>query len=509
VVAVSTSTSVWQAIPNQISFPSLVQNITVDVAIVGGGITGLTAALLLKRAGLSVAVIEALTLEGGVTAYTTAHISEVPDIGYETLISDYGESDARLAAEARRQAIEQIARFVEIENIECGFERVPGYYYAESADEIETIEKEAEAARRLGVDATVTYDIPLPFGTGAGILFPNQAQFHAVQYLQALAQAIDGNGSHIFEQTRVVDISGSSPYRVTTQQGTVTAQNVILATHTPIHDIANMQDLYLLTTKLAPYRSYVLGVRLRSPAPVGLFWDTMEPYHYTRNFADANGELLIVGGEDHKTGADVDQLERYERLEAYVRERYDVDRVEYRWSAQWYEPIDGLPFIGKSPAHDRLYVATGFSGNGMSFGTIAGMVLSDQILGRDNPWSDLYNPSRVKPLAGIQDFVSNNLDVAKHFVGDRFQSEVQSLDDVPRGEGRLLKVDGEQLAVYRDLDGKLHAVSPVCTHAGCIVNWNNAEQSWDCPCHGGRFSCTGQVLNGPPIRSLQAKPIQA
>lgn len=506
-VAVSTSKSVWQDSSTHTTFPPLVKDITVDVAVVGSGITGLTTALLLKRAGLSVAVLEAFTSDGGVTAYTTAHISEVPDVGYKTLISDFGESDARLATQARRAAIERIAQLVEEEEIDCQFERVSGYLYAESSDDESMLESEAQAAQKLGVNATFLTDVPLPFPVRAGLLFPNQAQFNSVQYLQALATAVNGDGSYIFEQSRVQDVMGKSPYEVVTEQGTITAKNVILATHTPIHDIANMQDLYLLTTKIAPYRSYALAARLRSPVPVGQFWDTMEPYHYTRNYTDAQGDLLIVGGEDHKTGEDVDALERHQRLEDYVRQRYDVASVDYRWSAQWYEPIDGLPFIGKSPAHDHLYIATGFSGNGMSFGTIAAMLLSDQILGRENSWGKLYDPGRIKPLASGQQFISQNLEVAAHFVGDRFQSDVESLDDVPRGEGRRVKINNQQLAVYRNEAGKFHAVSAVCTHAGCIVNWNNAEKSWDCPCHGGRFSCTGDVLNGPPINSLDAKSL--
>ncbi|MBE9179668.1 FAD-dependent oxidoreductase [Oculatella sp. LEGE 06141] len=477
-----------------------------DVAIAGGGITGLTAALLLKRAGLSVAVVEALTIAGGVTAYTTAHISEVPDVGYKTLRSTFGESDARLAADARRAAIERIAQFVSEAQIDCQFERVTGYLYAESDDD-SMLESEAQAARGLGVDATFSTAVPLPFPVRAGVVFPNQAQFNAVSYLQALASLVDGDGSYVFERSRVLDVTGSSPYQITTEQGTVTARNVILATHTPIHDIANMQDLYLLTTKLTPYRSYVVAAQLRSPVPTGQFWDTMEPYHYTRNYTNAQQNWLIVGGEDHKTGEDVDALERYQRLEDYVRQRYEVESIDYRWSAQWYEPIDGLPFIGKSLAHDHLYVATGFSGNGISFGTIAGMLLSDQILGRENPWGKLYDPGRIKPLASAQQFVSQNLQVAAHFVGDRFQTDVETLDEIPRGEGRRIKLENEQLAVYRDDVGELHAVSAVCTHAGCIVNWNNAEKSWDCPCHGGRFSCTGNVLNGPPMNPLDAKTV--
>lgn len=507
--SVSASVSVWQTTAVETSFPQLASDIVVDVAVVGGGITGLTTALLLKRAGLSVAVLEGLHVGGGVTGYTTAHISEVPDIGYQHLISNFGERGALVAVQSRRAAIEQIAKLVLEEQIECSFERVPGYLYTESSKDVSYLESEVEAARKLGIDAIFTTYVPLPFPIKAGILFPHQAQFHSLQYLQALAKAVSGGRGHIFERTRVLDVSGESPYKVSTQRGSVTAKNVILATHTPINDLSHLQDVYLVTAKLIPYRSYVLGVRLlSSPAPEGLFWDTEDPYHYTRKYVDPMaGEFLIVGGADHKTGEDVDTEARYQQLEQYVRSRFAVESIPYRWSAQWYQPVDGLPFIGKSPAHDHLYVATGYSGNGISFGTIAGMLLADTILGRPNPWSELYNANRVKPLAAGQQFLAQNLDIAKHFIADRFKRNAQTIDEVPKGEGRIVEIDGEQVAIYREQGGAIHALSPVCSHLGCIVNWNKAEKSWDCPCHGGRFSCTGEILNGPPIKNLEPKQL--
>ncbi|MEW6498913.1 MAG: FAD-binding oxidoreductase, partial [Cyanobacteriota bacterium] len=398
--SVAASTSLWQTTTPKTSFLQLASDITVDVAVVGGGITGFTAALLLKQAGLSVAVIEALAIGGGVTGHTTAHIAEVPDIGYQSLISNFGQEGALLAAQSRRAAIEQIARFVQEEEIVCSFQRLPGYLYTESSEDVSYLEGEAIAASQLGIPASLTKDVPLPFPIKEGILFPNQAQFNSLEYLQGLAKAFSTSGGHIFEQTRVLNISGDSPYQLHTQRGSVTARQVILATHTPIHDITSLQDLYLLSTKIAPYRSYVLGVRLRSsPPPVGLFWDTQEPYHYTRTYVDPSaGEFLIVGGADHKTGEKVDTQMSFQKLEVYVRSRFPVESIPYHWSAQWYEPVDGLPFIGKSFAHDQIYVATGYSGNGISFGTVSGMLIADQILGRPNAWSELYDPNRIKPF---------------------------------------------------------------------------------------------------------------
>lgn len=502
------SVSVWIDTTTDTTFPPLSGNVSVDVAIVGGGITGLTAAVLLKRAGVSVAVIEASQIGSGVSGYTTAHITEAADERYKNLISKFGEENAKLVAQSNRAAIKRIAAFVKELQLDCDFQRLPGYLYAEKKKDISLLEKEAEAACQLDIPATFTNVVPLPFPVKAGVLFPDQAQFHSLKYLQGLAKAISGGGCYIFEQSFVTNITGDKPCQLQTEFGTVKAEHVILATHTPISNPSMLPDVLLLHAKIVPYRSYVLGVRLKEQqAPLGLFWDTAEPYHYTRSYTDASGELLIVGGGDHKTGNIANTEQSYEQLEAYARSRYHVASIDYRWSAQLYEPVDGLPYIGKSLAHSNVYVATGYSGNGMTFGTVAGMLLTDLILGRKNPWIELYDPNRVKPLAGVQMFVLENLDVARHFVVDRFKQDVREPSDVQPGEGKILNINGERVAVYRDETGVEHALSPVCTHLGCIVNWNNTEKSWDCPCHGGRFSCTGQVLNGPPVKALEPKQL--
>ncbi|NEQ23838.1 MAG: FAD-dependent oxidoreductase [Microcoleus sp. SIO2G3] len=505
---VGTSTSIWQAVASSTTYPPLTRDLAVDVAIVGGGITGLTTALLLKRAGLSVAVLEALEIETSATSHTTGHISEVPDIGYQELIGNFGEDAARQVARSRRAAIDRIASFVQEEQIDCGFAYLPGYLYSESYSDLDQLEANAKAARKLGVEATTTTALPLPFPTTKGIVFPNQAQFDGVAYVQALARSIDGGGSYVFEQTRVVDISGDAPTRVYTRQGTIAAQKVVLATHTPIHDITKLQDVYLAAVRAVPYQSYVLAVKVRSPIPEGLFWDTADPYHYTRKANHPEfGELLIVGGADHRTGAVENTLESYEQLEAYVRSRYHVESIPYRWSSQWFEPTDGLPFIGTAALHPNIYLATGFSGNGISYGTIAGITISDSILERKNSWIDLYSPGRIKPIANAARFIAQNLNISSHFVLDRFKREVKTVAEIPPGSGKLLEINGEQIAAYRDEDGTLHTLSAVCTHLGCIVNWNAAEKSWDCPCHGGRFTCTGQVLTGPQVKDLEVKRV--
>jgi glycine/D-amino acid oxidase-like deaminating enzyme/nitrite reductase/ring-hydroxylating ferredoxin subunit len=501
----NSSKSLWIATEAGSRFPSLKSDLAVDVAIVGGGITGLTAATLLKRAGLSVAVIEAERVAEGVSGHTTAHLTEAFDRSYEDLIIDFGEDGARRAAESGRAALVRIAGFVREESIDCDFTRLPAFQYTEDARMLAEFEAERAAAARIGVKLSLTHNVPLPFPVAGALRLDNQAQFHVRRYLLPLALAIPGGGSHVFEQTRVVDVEDGTPCRVMTETATVTARDVIVATHVPL-------DSLLLQAKIASYRSYVLALRLKSGAvaPAGLFWDTENPYHYIRSQATDKGPLLLVGGEDHKTGQEEDTVGCFEALVDFASHRFPVTSVAYRWSAQVIEPVDGLPFIGPDLASRHVYVATGFSGTGMTLGTLAGMMNSDLILGRENPWTDLYDANRFKPAASIVDFVKENLDFPFHLVADRLKSpDALSLAEVAKGEGKIVEIDGENTAVFRDEHGLLHAVSPVCTHMGCLVAWSAAEKTWDCPCHGSRFDKDGKVLNGPAANALESRKDEA
>lgn len=504
--------SFWRVTTAESHFPQLIADIAVDVAVVGGGITGMTAALLLARAGLKVAVIEAGKIGTGTTGHSSGHLRDVPPAGCQQLIASAGAENASLAVQSCRAAIELLAAFIQEEGISCHFQRVPAYLYTESREDLSYLEDEMEAARGLGIDATLTANLPLPFPVRAGILFPAQAQFHPAQYLHGLAEAFARSGGLIFERTRVLDIRDSQPCRIYTERGSAKAQNIILATGTPIHDWFHLPDLLGVAAKIAPYRSYLLAVRRvekrfgpTAPLPAGLFWDTANPSHHTRSYTDSSGEVLIAGGENHKTGHETDTEACYRRLEEYVRVRYEVESVTCKWSAQFYEPADGLPFIGKPNSHEHLYIATGYSGN-LSFGTAAAVLLADLIQGKPNPWRELYDPNRV-PIAGATRLVAENLDVAARFIADRFVSEASSLSEVGAGQGKIVDMNGEKVAVYRDMTGAIYALSPVCAHSGCIVHWNSAEKSWDCPCHGGRYSPTGRVIDGPPINGLTPKKI--
>lgn len=499
--------SLWTLTPEKHVFQPPEGKLAVDVAIIGAGITGVTAARLLKDAGLKVALIDSRRVGKGETSKTTAHLTEVLDVRYHDLVSSFGLDGAKAAAESQRAAIERIAAFVRDRHIDCQFQRLPGYLYTETEKDARSLEQEAEAVRRLGLKAEATRDVPLPFPVVGALRFENQAQFNPRTYLLALLEGLDGAGSHVFEDAQVLDVQGADkhgPCRVMTDRAVIEAGDVIVAANVPISTKLAMH------TKLAAYRSYVVAVALPGPGPAGLFWDTASPYHYIRSHQIDGTWYLVVGGEDHKVGETEDTHMPFERLEAYVTSHFGrtPQGTDLRWSGQIIEPVDGLPYIGKSPGEDHLYVATGFAGNGMTSGTLAAMILADEVLSATNPWRDLYDATRFKPLASAKSFVSENVDFPKHLVGDRLTrlEGRAGLTALPAGEGAVLKLDGEKVAVYRNTRGELVALSPVCTHLGCLVQWNTTEKSWDCPCHGSRFDPQGRVLNGPATAGLQAKP---
>lgn len=495
------SRSLWIATAPGPSYAPLRGDLSVDVAIVGSGITGITAAGILKDAGLKVAVLDAGRIARGVTGHTTAHLTEVIDHPFGQLIETFGVDGARLALQSTRAAVEHIAATVRRRKLSCDFKRVAGYSYTESRDGLTALREELEAARTIGLAVDLVKDIPLPFETEGGLRFDDQAQFHVRRYLLPQAARIPGGGGHVFEDTQALEVKDGEPCRVVTARGTITARDVLLATHAPL-------DNKTIQTKVAQYRSYVLGCRVAGPAPAGLFWDDEDPYHYIRSQPTSRGDVVIIGGEDHKVGQEEDTEARYEALLGYARERFDVRSVEYRWSAQTLEPVDGLPYIGRDTGAGHVYVATGFSGTGMTFGTVSALVLADAVLGRPNPWAELYDSGRLKPAKSVGTFLKENVDYPTYLVRDRLKRpKGRSIADVPRGGGCVLLVDGERIAVSRDDAGTARAVSAVCTHMGCIVRWNGAERSWDCPCHGSRFDAAGRVLDGPASRNLEPRPV--
>ncbi len=487
--------SLWTTLTSKLRFPRLEpQGIHVDVAVVGGGITGVTSALLLKNAGRSVAVLEARAIGSGVTSATSAHLTQVLDTRYYDIEAKFSTEAARLAAESSGRAIDLIEQLAAQTGADCAFERVPGYLYTEREQDVDNIQRELAASQRAGLLVELS-KVALPLVSRAGICFPAQAQFNPLDYLAALVKRIPGDGSHVFEQARVLAVDEGEPCRLHLEHGAVvTAERVILATHVPLNRL-------LLTPRVAQYRSYVVSGPAHQSVP-GLFWDTEDPYHYVRRHRIGAHYHWIVGGADHKTGQEPKHEEPFAQLCEFAA-RVGLHEVQELWSAQVVEPIDGLPLIGKNALSERVYVATGFSGNGMTFGTLAAMLLRDACLDRANPYAELYAPSRLETFQSIATFLGENIDYPLHLLSDVLKPpEVESLEAIQRGDGKSVRVHGERLAVYRDASDDLHAVSPVCTHLGCHVRFNHAEKTWDCPCHGSRFGTDGRVLDGPAVRDL-------
>jgi glycine/D-amino acid oxidase-like deaminating enzyme/nitrite reductase/ring-hydroxylating ferredoxin subunit len=496
------TTPFWTGSASLPRFQKLDRSARVDVAIVGAGITGLTAAYLLSSEGHTVAVIERDRCAGVDSGHTTAHLTMVTDDRLTNLVASFGQDHAQAVWDAGLAAIAQIDAIVRDEQIACGFTWVPGYLHAPvdgTDDESQTLQKEAALASSLGFDATFVADVPVM--QRPGVRFDNQARFHPTAYLAGLARAIVDKGGLIFEQTPAEGFSDDPPV-VHAGGHTIRCDHIVLATHNPLTGTAGFASAALLQTKLALYSSYVVAGRIRKDrVPDALFWDTANPYCYLRLERADHDDLVILGGEDHKTGQVRDTTTCYERLERTLSSLVpDVD-MTHRWSGQVIETADGLPYFGETSRNQ--FVATGFSGNGMTFGTLGAMIMADRILGRPNPWSELFDADRTRIRAGLWDYIEENSDYPYYMIRDRFAgAEGRSLRDVPRGQGKVLQLDGQRVAAYRGEDGAMVLRSAVCTHMGCLVDWNEAERTWDCPCHGSRFRPTGEVLAGPAESAL-------
>ncbi|CAN5861465.1 FAD-dependent oxidoreductase [soil metagenome] len=493
--------SIWVSTTDETNYPALPgSGKSFDAAVIGGGVAGLTTALLLKRAGLSVALIEARRIATGATGYTTAKVTSLHGLTYARLLDEQGEAKARQYAEASQAAVEMIAALVAVDGIDCGFERRLAMTYTEDPDRVIDIQNEVDAARTLGLPASLTTTTDLPYEVRAAVQFDNQAEFHPRRYALGLAQLIDGDGCRIFEETRALDIdSEGGRHEIKTEHGTLNAGHVVQATHLPFHDPAG------LFARAAPSRSYCMAIQIEGKVPQAMYLSADSPVRSLRSHRSGNIEYLLVGGEGHKVGQGDFTSTRYAKLEAWIRERFNVKSVDFRWSAQDYMPADDVPFIGNlSPKTERLYVATGFKKWGMTTGTAAGMILRDYILERPNPWSEIFDATRLDLGASASNLIQENANVAKRFLGDRLSALVApDIDSLKPGEGAIVRAGRHKVAAYRELGGMVKAVSPTCTHLGCVVSFNDAEQSWDCPCHGSRFDIDGGVIEGPAVEPLE------
>lgn len=494
--------SYWSAVSGEASerYPRLRANLNTEVAIIGAGITGLTAAMHLKLAGMRVVVLEAGRVGSGTTGASTGYLEPLPDQGTRTLVGKFGEGDARQVTVARLEAIDRIVRWRDEYDIACDLRRVPTLLYAEEETGLEELYREYDTVRRLGVAVSMVRETGLPFATAGAIRVDGMARINPLKYVRGLAREIHGGGSAIFEHTRAGVPEIGEHCRVQTPEATVSSSVVIMATHSAYLGVSQFD------MRQEPWLSYVLALRVAERLPDALFLDTADPYHYLRLAASNDPRLVIVGGADHRV-AQGDERRSVEQLEAYARERLTVEAVEHRWSAELFEPADGLPLAGQAPLRKNLFIATGFSGTGLTMGTMAGTLIAELVLGRKPALAKVLSPSRVKPLAAGAKVVSENVSVARHLIAGRFSGEpVATLDEIGRGEGRLVKYQGQSLAVYRGEAGELYLLSPKCTHAGCYVHWNGFEKTWDCPCHGGRYDAMGARIYGPPPADLEGSP---
>jgi len=485
--------------------PRLTQNVIVDTLVIGGGLMGATAAYLLTRAGQKVALIERDEIGAGDTGNTTAHLTSVMDLRLTELAETFGDAGARALWDAGEVATQKIREIVQECEIRCDLAAVPGYLHLPGISESE-LRADVDVAERLDIDAQ--YLSSIPFFKVPGIRFPNQARFHPLRYLAGLVAELGPLGCQIYAGANADEfLSDGRTVRV--GSFTIEATKIVIATHTPIVGNAGVLGATLLQTKLYLYTSYVICARVpKDSIPDCLFWDTADPYNYLRLQPGKQFDHVIYGGKDHKTGQVEDTEGVFSALEAQFKsllsERGIEGELTARWSGQVVETNDGAPFIGEHA--DNQFAATGFSGNGMTFGTLAAMMAADWVTGRRNPWAEILSPSRKKILGGTLDFLKENIDYPYYMVRDRVRTaQGNSIKDVAIGEGKILQIEGERLAVYRDPTGAVIKLSPICTHLGCLVNWNDAEDTWDCPCHGSRFHPTGEVLSGPAEAPLQRK----
>lgn len=494
----SEKTSVWLSTVDRPQWPTLDTDIEVDVAVVGGGITGLTTARLLQREGARVAVLEGNRIASGTSGGTTGKVTSQHGLKYVELIERHGADVARKYAAANQHAIDLIENLAVETGADCRFERAPAFVYTREPAGRGAIQAEHTAAMRLGLPAALTTDIDLPFPIELAIRFDGQAHFHVGRYLMALARAIVDDGGLVYENTRVTSVKDRRKgVTLRTASGAVSAGHAVVATLLPIVDAGGF------FARTRPSRAYGVAAHVGGEPLNGVHISTGAPTRSTRPWVDGDKTGIIFVGESHLTGYGDPSPGRWGELERWAREHFDVESFAYRWSSQDYATVDGLPYVGRSPLTQRTLVATGFGKWGMTNGTAAAEILTDVISGRENPWLEAFDARRIGDLGSVGELVGQNLGVAKRFVVDRLTRVLaKPVEDLMPGEGGMAKVGGESVGAYRDPRGELHCVSITCTHLGCTLAWNAAETSWDCPCHGSRFGYDGAVLDGPATRPL-------
>jgi glycine/D-amino acid oxidase-like deaminating enzyme/nitrite reductase/ring-hydroxylating ferredoxin subunit len=491
--------SVWQETTTEIKPIQASQETRFDVIIVGAGITGITTGLLLQSSGKKCLILESHSVGFGTTSGTTAHLNTLLDVPYTTIIKNFDVDKGKLVARATRDAIRLVKSNIRKYGIRCGFEMCDGYLLAEDEKQAKELREIHNACNSVGIHARYTKDVPATIPFVKAICVPQQAKFHPLRYVMALAEAFENEGGVIITNCRVTRAEEGDTVTVETENGSFTASHLIYATHIP-------PTVNLVHLRCAPYRSYVIACHLKGDGyPDDLIYDMADPYHYYRSQVIDGVNYLIAGGEDHRTGPTESAEASFRNLENHVRKNFEIESITQKWSSQYYEPADGLPYIGKMPGHaDNVLVATGFGGNGMVYSGVSAKILSSLVLNEEDELTHAFSPSRIKPVAGFKNFVEHNFGVLKSLVDKLFASEeINGFADLAPGDGKVLTLDGQYLGIYKDDSGAIHVVNATCTHLKCTVGWNHAEKSWDCPCHGARFTMDGKVLNGPADRDLE------
>lgn len=495
----SKTLSVWTDTFQVPEFSALKEDIHADVCIVGAGISGITAAYLLACEGKDVVVLDDGKIGGGETENTTAHISSVIDDRYCSLEKIHGADAVCMASQSQRAAVEEIERIIIKEKIDCDFKKTDGYLLFKPGDD-DMFTEEFEAAMRAGMDVSISEPPLVSFKNYNTLKFPGQAKFHILKYISALAEAIVRKNGRIFTDTRVSDIEDHETGAVIkTKNGfIVKAVNAVIATNSPISDNISVH------TKQTAYRTYVIGYEIKkNSVPDFLIWDTESPYHYIRIYQDKDNDILIIGGEDHKTGHEHNPEERFKKLGDWAALHFKIpDSPEYKWSGQVMEPIDGLSFIGKDPENkNHVFIITGDSGMGITHATFGGMILRDLITGNENIWSELYDPARISTRSAF-DYIKEGVSSVSEYIEHITAGDVNIVSEIQSGEGAVLREGFTKIAVYKDDNNEVFRFSAYCPHLKCVIQWNSVEKSWDCPCHGSRFDCKGKLLNGPAISDL-------
>lgn len=493
--------SIWQdTVPDYVTTNNFDSDKEYDVVIVGAGITGITTALCLQNANLSCLLIEANTIGFGTTGGTTAHLNTFFDTTYQDVIKNFGDKNAKLLMKGAKASIALIKQHIATYKIDCAYENKEGYLFSLNEKQNKELEEIVAAAKHLGLPIAFSDNMPFPIPYLKLACIEKQAQFNPVQYIRGVAKAFEEKGGVVLQNSRVTNLGEGENLQIhTSANGVIKAKNIIYATHIP-------PGKNLLHFRCAPYRSYVVGVKLKDNAyPHALGYDMSDPYHYYRTQFINGEKYLIAGGEDHKTGHEENTLACFRRLESYVKSYFPVDRIAFRWSSQYFQSVDGLPYIGNLPGNgSNVYVATGFGGNGMTYGTLSAIILTDIISKGKSIYQDLFDPNRIKTVAGFFNFMQEGVDVATEIVTGLFPvHRLEELAEMAAGEAKVVRYEGHTVALYKDEEHQIHAIDSKCTHMHCTIAWNAVEKSWDCPCHGSRFTCDGVVLNAPAQNDLE------